>query len=661
MEININEKNLNAVKSLENGVYLFDAKSGHISLPELMTAKSRYFAFKLEMLENHSGTFQLLYYAKGEEEPRFTIRFGVLPNFETQFCFDLNWLDGHVLFPGNTPGALKLVCHGSRISPEEIQRVEFSSYPCFHDINVKLTDLKLLDEMPEFEIPKDKLVDEFGQVKKKNWTGKVTTLSQLKGRLDAVLYDSSPAIPGRNIYGGSRSRVLKEGTGFFSKIKKDGRWYLTDPSGCMFFSMGPDCVRPEADGRVDGLEELLDYMPEKGSTEYDMFVTEKTAPYKELGRSTAKLVSYPSLNLYRIWGNNWRDNWEKLILKTLADNGMNTLGNWSDSEILGKIPMPYVTSLPQFPDTELKIFRDFPDVFSPEYSQQAEICAQGLHQRKNDPLMIGYFLRNEPGWAFVDNLIIADEVLRSPLDSCCKASLIEYLSEKYQTIDALNTAYNLQLSSFESLKTPIENVSQLSEAAMADMRSFSRKMLRAYVEIPSAACRKVDPNHMILGMRWAWISDPDLVSGWENFDVFSINCYAVDPTPQIENVRKLGVDLPVMIGEFHFGALDAGPTATGLEAVTSQAERGKAYQYYCERVAAHPYGVGCHYFQLYDQFFLGRFDGENYNIGLMDICSQPYSEMMDYVYACSKRIYKVATCSYAPAKAAPKTMPMIAY
>ena len=84
-----------------------------------------------------------------------------------------------------------------------------------------------------------------------------------------------------------------------------------------------------------------------------------------------------------------------------------------------------------------------------------------------------------------------------------------------------------------------------------------------------------------------------------------------------------------MIGEFHFGALDRGPTATGLEGVQTQSERAKAFRYYCERVAAHPYGVGCHFFQCYDQFVLGRFDGENYNIGLFDICSRPYPEMFD--------------------------------
>jgi len=193
------------------------------------------------------------------------------------------------------------------------------------------------------------------------------------------------------------------------------------------------------------------------------------------------------------------------------------------------------------------------------------------------------------------------------------------------------------------------------------MKAFSRKMLRAYVEIPAKACRRADPNHMILGMRWAWISDPELVTGWENFDVFSINCYAVDPTEAVSRVVQLGVDLPVMIGEFHFGALDAGLTATGLEGVASQHDRGLAYRYYCERVAAHPNGVGCHYFQCYDQFLLGRFDGENYNIGLFDICSQPYPEMMKAVRECSRSLYQVACGKLAPTEEKAQSIPMIAY
>lgn len=124
---------------------------------------------------------------------------------------------------------------------------------------------------------------------------------------------------------------------------------------------------------------------------------------------------------------------------------------------------------------------------------------------------------------------------------------------------------------------------------------------------------------------------------------------------------ELGVDLPVMIGEFHFGALDTGLSATGLEGVLTQKDRGKAYRYYCERVAAHPNGVGCHYFQCYDQFVLGRFDGENYNIGLFDICSRPYQDMASYVKQCSEAMYEIADGTKVPTDEKAESIPMIAY
>jgi hypothetical protein len=107
--------------------------------------------------------------------------------------------------------------------------------------------------------------------------------------------------------------------------------------------------------------------------------------------------------------------------------------------------------------------------------------------------------------------------------------------------------------------------------------------------------------------------------------------------------------------------LDLGTTATGLNGTPNQQERGKAYSYYCERVAAHPYGVGCHWFQLYDQFALGRFDGENYNIGLLDICSMPNDEMMGAIRNSAKNIYKIADGTMPPSDIQAKYIPMIAF
>jgi hypothetical protein len=373
------------------------------------------------------------------------------------------------------------------------------------------------------------------------------------------------------------------------------------------------------------------------------------------------LFSFEQANLYRVFGENWYESWMRLMRVQFKRNGINSLGNWSDSKLYGTMKIPYVTMLPKFPSTEKLIFRDFPDVLSDEYVKNAAECADYLRKYKDDPYMIGYFLRNEPMWAFVDGLILADEVLYNAADTVCRRELINWLREKYNSPQALSAAWNHTFNTFDDLSAPIYAASRLSAAAEEDLRAFSRRLLNAYVSIPAKACRAADPHHMNLGMRWAWISDPDLITGWENFDVFSINNYSVDPTPAIDNAVKQGVDLPVIIGEFHFGALDTGLTATGLEGVRTQAERGTAFRYYCERVAAHPNGVGCHFFQCYDQFVLGRFDGENYNIGLFDICSQPSEEMMRAVRECSSRIYGISCGETPPVDKKPESIPMIAY
>jgi hypothetical protein len=378
-------------------------------------------------------------------------------------------------------------------------------------------------------------------------------------------------------------------------------------------------------------------------------------------RTVATLFSFEQANLFKVFGKNWFDKWKDLVVRQLKVNNINTLANWSERRLFGKVAMPYVFMLDRFPQTELKIFRDFPDVLSDEYSADAKTCAAFLEPFKNDPYMVGYFLRNEPSWAFVENLVVADEVLYNPASSVSKEKLIAFLKDRYPSVDDLNKAWTTNFASFGDLEKPIRKASELSEKANNDLREFSRIMLDAYVSIPSKACREVDKNHLNLGMRWAWISDPDLVSGWKNFDVFSINCYSVDPTDAIENIVRLGVDLPVIIGEFHFGALDWGQPSTGLQGTPNQNERGKAYKYYVGKAASHPAGVGCHWFQFYDQFALGRFDGENYNIGLFDICSLANPVMMKYVKECGDEVYEVAAGKKEATGEKPEHIPMVAF
>jgi hypothetical protein len=651
----------------QNDAVLLLSKDGSgLSLPQLVRHSERYLTFFIELLEDHSIPMNFFFYSREEPQgkPAFNLRFGIMPRIRTLICIDTQWLDARVLFPENNEGQLKVVCHGRRLEPNEIHHVTFTNYPCFHDVQVRLSEIQLTDTPPqEYPLPDVRLIDEMGQYKRKDWPQKVGNLGELRGRLqhfDASLPEGYP-FSNWSSFGGWKSKKLAEGTGFFSRIKAEGRWWLVDPEGYAFFSMGPDCVVARADCRVDGIEKFMDWLPDREDPEYGGMFDGWRGKFNIPRRRQARLFSFEQANLYRVFGSEWYPKWSSIMERQLKQCGMNTLGNWSDRKLLGRMDLPYVTMLPRFPSTEQKIFRDFPDVFSPEYGEDAAKAAEELRAGCRDPLMIGYFLSNEPAWAFVDNLVLADEVLYNPARTVCRERLIGFLRERYEDIEELNKAWNQDFGSFNDLYAPLRQVSRRSEEAGRDMREFSRLMMKAYVEIPSKACRAADPNHMNLGLRWAWISDPDVVTGWQNFDVFSINCYALDPTPALDNVQKLQVDLPVMIGEFHFGALDSGLTATGLEGVLTQKDRGLAYRYYCERVAKHPYGVGCHYFQCYDQFALGRFDGENYNIGLFDICSQPYREMMDAIRTCSEGIYQVASGLKEPAEQKPVSIPMIAY
>src|SRR5665811_129446 len=107
------------------------------------------------------------------------------------------------------------------------------------------------------------------------------------------------------------------------------------------------------------------------------------------------------------------------------------------------------------------------------------------------------------------------------------------------------------------------------------------------------------------------------------------------------------IGLPIIIGEFHFGVPGRG-LAPGLAQTISQEERGVAYSYYVENAAAHPSLVGTHWFQWLDQPSTGRGDGENYNIGLVDVTDRPYTELINAARETHKRIFDIHSGNIQP-------------
>ena len=131
---------------------------------------------------------------------------------------------------------------------------------------------------------------------------------------------------------------------------------------------------------------------------------------------------------------------------------------------------------------------------------------------------------------------------------------------------------------------------------------------------------------------------PDLVKiGAEYCDVISYNHYNFT-TDNV--ILPEGVDKPVMIGEFHFGALDRGMFHCSQVETETQEKRGEAYIRYVESALRHPQIIGVHWHQYSDQATTGRFDGEDFQVGFTDVCDTPYPETVAAIRKVGYSLYE---------------------
>ena len=99
-------------------------------------------------------------------------------------------------------------------------------------------------------------------------------------------------------------------------------------------------------------------------------------------------------------------------------------------------------------------------------------------------------------------------------------------------------------------------------------------------------------------------------------------------------------DKPMINGEFHFGALDRGMFHTGLVATQDQNARAQCYRNFVNACLDHPRFVGTHWFQWQDQALTGRPDGENYQIGFLNVADMPYPELVEASREVAAKMYR---------------------
>ena len=177
-----------------------------------------------------------------------------------------------------------------------------------------------------------------------------------------------------------------------------------------------------------------------------------------------------------------------------------------------------------------------------------------------------------------------------------------------------------------------------NELSFPDDSAYYGPYFKACKEALAAAA----PGKLYLGCRFKGLRNSEALwraaAKW--CDVISVNSYVNSVAVFGEgNYSAPDFDRPVLHTEFHFGTMHRGMFSAGLCPVGDQCERGRNFRRVVEGALRHPLFVGSHWFQYRDQPLVGRGDGENYQIGFVDVCDRPYGQLADAARAVGESMY----------------------
>ncbi|MHB0998403.1 MAG: beta-galactosidase [Armatimonadota bacterium] len=483
------------------------------------------------------------------------------------------------------------------------------------------------------------MVDTFGQYIHKDWPGKVHSMKELLANEKSEQKDlkRKPGPNDRNKYGGWLGGPTLNATGYFRTAKHSGKWWLVDPDGRLFFSNGINCVGMKDITPIDDRDNWFQDFP-GNDPNLKEFIGTGSQVYGYYTGKNIRTYYFAGANMKRKYGSDWKIESAQRASSRLRSWGMNTIGNWSDQDLYEHRQTPYVGSIhytTKMLESSLGIWYKFPDVYDPGFNEAlSKRLAEEIGHSAGDPWCIGYYVDNEISWGDENSLGIM--ALGSPADTAAKKVFIDDLKVKYGAIDKLNDAWGTKYTSWDALtnsrETPDPN------RAHDDLASFYTKMVEHYFATVKKAVKKVAPNQLYLGCRFAGTNPLAVAASVKYCDVVSYNLYRHSAADFALPVKA---DVPIIIGEFQFGAQDRGILHPGVIPVGDQRERARAYLEYVRGVLRHPQFVGCHWFQYRDDPLTGRsLDEENFQTGFLDVTDTPYPEMVDAARSVGYDMYK---------------------
>ncbi len=399
--------------------------------------------------------------------------------------------------------------------------------------------------------------------------------------------------PALSLYGGLKD-APRAATGFFRSEKIGSRWWLIDPEGHRFINIG-----------------VVDVHIPGGSVAVNR-------------------------NLHEQFGT--RVAWGTAVLDQLRSLGFNGTGGWSDDSVLRANAHPVVyTPIWNFMSEYGKIrggtYQESGHIgypkgcifaFDPEFPAFCdEYAAQHLAAVKNDPWLLGHFSDNELPFYHqaLDNFLTLPEA-----DPGFKAT----------------TAWLAQ-----------RRASGASGPAITeeDRQAFLGFLTERYLSITSAAIRKYDPNHLLLGPRFNNYElgvESVFAAAGRHLDVVAINYYRIW-TPDAVRMGQWAAwaGKPFLITEWYAKGMDSGfSNMSGAGwTVKTQKDRGYFYQNFTLGLLESGGCVGWHWFKYMDNDPEDQTtdpSNRNSNKGIVTTRFTPYPPLLEAMKELNTQVYPLA-------------------
>lgn len=484
-------------------------------------------------------------------------------------------------------------------------------------------------------------VDKFGQSSQSDWPDKVKSEEELKADVakEKEYYDSFKTVP-MDEYGGlagSGEKLGLKATGYFHVQKTPNRWYLVDPAGNAYFNLGIASFLAGAYTYIEGRSDIYEWLPETGGP-FDTAFEPSSYWHK-----TA--FSFHLANQLKKYGEPITpENFAARMIPRIRKLGFNSSGAFSGTPTAAQkgAKFPFVATFKGGADMP-GIQRTWDPFDVEKLKKVEESFAKSGPVNAKEPLLIGYFLGNEPLLQDVPRIV---PTMKGTAPA--KRALVNMLRDKYKTVDAFNQAWELKAESFEAMNDMTLPVR--SKAAAADMEQYFAYFLDTFFKTAHDIIRKYDPNHMILGARLQpGTANNELIcrAMAKYSDIFGLNyyTYGIDPA-YLGRIQEWTGGIPMIFSEFFFDSPKDSGLGGGFKEVGSQKERGQAYRHYVEHAAALPYVVGIQWYVLVDNpatgIWWGRTSGLlRENNGIFSVTDRPWKPLVEAMAETNRRVYEL--------------------